>query len=321
MLSSPDLLTLLSTAVIGFALTSTPAIAEQPLDQKTIALSFDDAPRGQGPVWSGDQRAEQLLKSLQRANVDQVVFFVTPRNFEREGSRERIERYGQAGHLIANHSNTHPWLNKSDPQEYLADIDGAETLLVDMPNHRPWFRYPYLDEGRGQPHQITVAQGLTDRALRNGYVTVDNYDWYLESKWQQAVQVGHQVDEAALGQAYVDLLMSAVQFFDELAKNYLGRSPAHVLLLHENDLAARYIGDLVAALESEGWDIISPELAYQDPIAVQVPVTLKTGQGRVAALSIDAGADPRTLTHLAIEEGQIDAWLKDRAVFSDSATR
>lgn len=309
-------LTLMSCLIMS--ITCSEASSELPAlqdTQKTIALSFDDAPRGEGPKWTGDERARQLIDSLERARVDQVVFFVTPREFERDGGLERIRRYGQAGHLIANHSNRHHWLSRTDPWQYLVDIDRAEEQLVDLPGHRPWFRYPYLDEGRGQPRQAIVAEGLAARGLRNGYVTVDNYDWYLESKWLQAVRAGHWVDEAALGKAYVDLLISAVRFYDALAVEYLGRSPAHVLLLHENDLAAEYIDELVAALEADGWRIISPVQAYRDPIASRVPRTLKTGQGRVAALAIDAGADPRTFTHLAIEEDQIDAWLEQRKVF------
>ncbi len=33
------------------------------------------------------------------------------------------------------------------------------------------------------------------------------------------------------------------------------------------------------------------------------------------SLAVDAGLDPRTLTHLAIEETQIDALLVERGVF------
>ncbi len=287
---------------------------------KRIALSFDDAPRGQGPRYTGQERTDRLIRALQQARAPQAVFFVTPRDFEREGGLKRVLQYAEAGHLVANHSNTHPWLSRSDAEDYLRDIDDAEAQLINLPNHRPLFRYPYLDEGRGQPRQQIVAAGLKARGFSNGYVTVDNYDWYLELKWQQAVKAGLVVDEKALGQAYVEILMSAVRFYDELAVTHLGRSPAHVLLLHENDLAAQFIGDLVVALRADGWTLISPDQAYDDPIAGRIPVTLKTGQGRVAALAIDAGADPKTLTHLALEEKLIDQYLDRHHVFSKPDT-
>jgi hypothetical protein len=69
----------------------------------------------------------------------------------------------------------------------------------------------------------------------------------------------------------------------------LGRSPNHVLLLHENDLAAMYLGDLVARLRKTGWEIVSPDVAFRDPIARVEPDTLVLGQGRVIALAAAKG--------------------------------
>ena len=74
-----------------------------------------------------------------------------------------------------------------------------------------------------------------------------------------------------------------------VAVKKLGRSPRHVLLLHENDLAALYLGDLVKKLRKTGWKIISPERAFQDPIASVEPDTLVLGQGRVIALATAKG--------------------------------
>ena len=37
----------------------------------------------------------------------------------------------------------------------------------------------------------------------------------------------------------------------------------------------------------------------------------------LSALAVDAGLDPRILTHLAIEEDQIDALLVERGVFGE----
>jgi hypothetical protein len=113
------------------------------------------------------------------------------------------------------------------------------------------------------------------------------------------------------------LILGAVEFYDSLAVSTLGRSPAHVLLLHENDLAAAFVDDLVIALRVAGWTIVSPDEAYADPIASIVPQTLMTRQGHVGALAVDAGADPRTFSHRAIEEEQIDAMLEERGVFGE----
>ena len=289
--------------------------AGEAVKPKRIALSFDDAPKNDGPKFSGDERGARLIEGLDAVNAGPVVFFVTTSHFEIPGGRERVARYAEAGHLIANHSHSHSWLKRTDTDEYIKDIDQAEALLQGFSNRRAWFRFPYLDEGTPREKRDAVRTALTARGLKNGYVTVDNYDWYLDAKWNEAVQQGRRVDVDALRGVYVDMLMGAVAFFEDLAIEHLEQSPAQVILLHENDIAAMFIGDLVPALRADGLTIVSPDEAYSDPISKAVPETLMTRQGHIAALAVDAGLDPRTLTHLAIEETQIDALLKQREVF------
>lgn len=310
---------LLARILVCFCVANSAISDTKPLRQ--IALTFDDAPKGAGALLEGNQRGMVLLDTLASAQTGPVAFFVTTRNLHLPGFRERITRYANAGHLIGNHTHTHPWLRKTEAAEYLAGVDQAEALLSGLSNRRPWFRYPFLDEGRPLQRRQAVYAGLRERGLQNGYVTVDNYDWYLDQRWQQAVKAGQDVDLALLRQAYVSLLLDAVEFYDALAVRTLGRSPAHVLLLHENDVAALFIDDLVQALRTAGFEIISPDEAYKDPIADRQPVTLRTGQGRVAALAVDAGVDPTTLTHRAIDERQIDRWLDELGVFGAKPAR
>ena len=307
--------------VLALAAASPAHAVSQPSEQpamKRIALSFDDAPRGNGALMSGDERAGVLLETLRVANTGPVVFFVVTGHLTMPGGRQRIERYAEAGHFIANHTHSHTWLSKTDTGEYLQDIDKAESLLDGFSNRRAWLRFPFLDEGTPGTKRDAVRAGLQERGLMNGYVTVDNYDWYLDAKWKQAVNEGRDIDMDALRTVYVEMLLGAIAFYDDVAINAIGRSPVHMLLLHENDIAALFVGDLVAALRNDGWEIVSPEAAYADPINDIVPETLMTRQGHIGALAVDAGLDPQTLTHRAIEESQIDAMLRERKVFGSA---
>jgi hypothetical protein len=119
----------------------------------------------------------------------------------------------------------------------------------------------------------------------NGYVTVDNADWYMDVVLQEAVKAGKKVNHANLKRAYIDALWDSIVFCDDLARKVIGRSPKHVLLLHKNDLAALYVKDLVDYIRSKGWAIISPQEAYQDPIASVIPDTLVNNNGRIAAIA------------------------------------
>lgn len=303
--------------LLAFSLLAMPhtTLADSP--GRRIALSFDDAPRGHGPLFSGDERAALLIDALAKAEAGPVAFFIKTKGAQGAAGRARVQRYATAGHLIANHTHSHQWLRRTALDEYLTDIDRAEQLLAGIDNRRPWFRYPYLDEGRPVEKRDAAAAALVERGLLNAYVTVDNYDWYIEEQWRLAKLAGKSTDMDALRKTYVGMLTGAVEFYDQLAIEHLNRSPIHVLLLHENDIAALFVGDLIMALRDAGWTIVSPDEAYADALATMTPKTLSTGQGRVAGLAVDNGVDPRTLSHFAIEEAQIDAQLLAAEVFRD----
>lgn len=271
-----------------------------------IALTFDDAPRGDGPVFTGEARTAALIEALDRAGVDGAMIFANSARLDESGTR-RLTAYAEAGHPIANHSHSHGSVDSLGAEAFLEDVQKAHGLLSALPGYAPYFRFPYLREGRTAPVRDAVRRGLESMGLKQGYVTVDNYDWHLQTLMGQAMRTTGTLDLEGWKRFYLDVLLGAVEFYDAQAHRHLGRSPRHVLLLHENDLAALFIDDLVEALESRGWEIISADMAYQDPMAQQVPDTLFLGQGRVAALAHAGGAAARQLIHPLESEAALRA--------------
>lgn len=287
-------------------------------EQRRIALSFDDVPRFAGGFFTPDQRAIRLIAALDRAGVDQAGFFVTTGNLQKThgaGGEDRIRAYVAAGHVIANHSHSHQWLSRTEVSEYLADLDVAEAWLDGRAGHRPWFRFPYLDEERDDPaKRDALRAALRERGLLNGYVTVDNYDWHLDGLANDAKKDQKVMDMDALGLLYAETLVQSANFYDEIAVQVIGRSPAHVLLLHETDLAALYIEDAVEAFRKDGWEIITMDEAYTDPIASVEPDTLYLGQGRVAAIAHAKGYEPADLVHERTDEEMLDRLFSERVL-------
>ena len=257
--------------LLAVLLTGAPAAATD----KRIALTFDDSPRQRGAFFTPDERTRLLIAGLRRAKVRQAAFFVIPGNLGKNdgiGGEQRIAAYVRAGHVIANHSWSHPALTEVSAADYVANIDRAEAWLKAQPGHRPWFRFPYLNEGRAdKAKRDAVRRALAERGLRNGYVTVDGADWNMEALTTAAVRSGKRVDRKALRDLYVETMVGAAEYNDALARRVLGRSPAHVLLLHETDLAALFIPDLVSALRRAGWTIITADEAYADPLGSSQP--------------------------------------------------
>ena len=240
-----------------------------------IALSFDDVPRGRGAFFTPEERTQRIIAGLKKAKAPQAVFFVNPGAIghgDGVGGAERIAAYVAAGHVIANHGNSHKRLSTTDTAAYLADIDAAEVWLKGRAGYRPWFRFPFLDEGgKDKAKRDALRQGLAARGLRNGYVTAESSDWHLESLTRDAVLAGKKIDRTALGNLYVTWHVEAADFADAMMRRVTGRQPVQVMLLHETDLAALHIGDLVRALRKAGWTIVSADTAYADPIGQEMP--------------------------------------------------
>lgn len=290
------------------------AIVSLHVRSQQIAITFDDAPTKDGPLFTGKMRSEKILQQLKDHQVKRVGFFVLTGNVT-TGNEWRLQAYSKAGHMLANHSHTHQHIHRLGPPGYIADVAKAHEILNGYPAYRRWFRFPYLDEGRTIGARDSIREALHQLKLSNGYVTVDNYDWYLNHLLAQAYKEGRSIDMDILREVYVDHVYQSILFYDEIAREHIGRSPRHVLLLHENDLAALFLGDLIARLKGGGWKIISPDEAYDDPIATNIPDVLFNGQGRIAAIARAKGVPARYLVQLSEDERFLDELIKRRKVF------
>ncbi len=308
--------------IVGCSPAATPVDAPS-APVRRIALSFDDAPRSLGPWLSADERTRRLIASLRSVRAPQAAFFVNPGHLEETygtGGEARLSQYVAAGHVLANHSYSHRALTALSAEEYLADIDRAEAWLRARPGHRPWFRFPYLNEGRRDgAKRAAVFAGLDVRGITHGYVTIDGSDWHLEQLAIDAVRDGAVIDRDALRDLYVETMVEAADVYDGLAQRTWGRSPAHVILLHETDLAAEYIDDLIRALRARGWTIISADEAYADPIARMPPPSVPSGQGPLTELAAQAAGLPAPRWYARNDRAVMSALFSSRVLHQPPA--
>jgi peptidoglycan-N-acetylglucosamine deacetylase len=283
-----------------------------PPSPRRIAMSFDDAPTGDSPLMTGVKRTSLLIESLTHCGVHGAMFFATSSGLEaeREGVL-RLYRYLRAGHMLANHGHAHLALSTTPLSDYLADLDRATELLCAFEGVAPFFRHPYLDEGTSRATHREINSALAQRGLRRGHVTVATYDFYLQRLMDEALASGNLVDLDTVREIYVGLIIGCVEFYDARAMQVIGRSPAHVLLLHENDLAALFIADLVAALSRRGWQFVPVVEAYNDPVFNMDPDTVFRNQGLIAALAHAAGWKRRALVPVEEEEVYISSCFRD----------
>ena len=277
--------------------------------KKRIALTFDDVPRMPGAFFTPEERTRKLIAALRASGVNQAAFFVTTGNLEQpygKGGEARIAAYVKAGHVIANHSYSHKHLSELSAEAYTADLDRAAAWLKGRGGFRPWYRYPFLDEaGIDVAKRDALRAALKARGLHNGYVTSDSNDWLMEALTLEAKAKGETMDLDALRGLYVRTVVGAADFSDALARKALGRSPIQIVLMHETDLEAMFVADAVKALKADGWEIVSADRAFADPIAREEPNSVRTSMGQIAAMADARGIPVQQLYDPAFGERAI----------------
>lgn len=271
---------------------------------KEIAITFDDSPRFAQGLLTGPERAKKLISNLSKHQVEQVAFFSVSKHLDDEGTR-RLKAYSDAGHLIANHSYDHPDFNQLSLAQYSKNFLKADQQLKQFSTFTKMYRFPYLREGNTKEKLDGMRALLKKHDYKNAYITLNNYDWYMESLFQAAIAKGNKVDLKRMSKFYVEVLIESIEYYDVLAQQHLGRSPKHVLLLHEMDISALFIGDLVTELRQRGWKIITPEMAYTDDIATMMTKHVgKYNPGRVGEIARDNG-QTKELWHKSLDEAYL----------------
>jgi peptidoglycan/xylan/chitin deacetylase (PgdA/CDA1 family) len=287
------LLSLLCLLLAACARESPPAGGEAGAPpRREIALSFDDAPTPDGPTFTGAERTERILAAMAEEQVEGAIFFATTHGLGRAEGRERLLRYAAAGHVIGNHTASHLNLAEVSAEAFLDDVRLADETLRALPGFVPLFRYPHSQEGNDPATREKVRRGLAELGYGLGYFTVDAADWDVEELYEEALAKGRTADEDELRRSYLDATTHALDFYDGLARAVLHRSPKHVLLLHESDINALFLGDLLRALRAQGFTLISAQHAYDDPLFTQIPDNARS-QSRITGLALAAGvAEP-----------------------------
>jgi peptidoglycan/xylan/chitin deacetylase (PgdA/CDA1 family) len=236
--------------------------SEPPQDKartsRKLALTFDDAPFPSTKFFSTSERTAVILKQLHENKCPPVGVFTVGQYIKEFGDNE-IQAYDDAGHIICNHSYSHPALSKISAEDFVADIKLADARINSYKGFRKYFRFPYLDYGSHEKAAY-VSAALKDMMYQDGYVTIYNHDWYVNALLLRGKS---DLPWESFKKKYVQMILDCAAFTDYLFK-YDKVYPVQILLLHENDLNALCLSDVINALRERGWEIVSVEEAYQE---------------------------------------------------------
>lgn len=236
---------------------------------KRIALTFDDVPRGRGAFFTPDERTIRLIAGLHKAGVKQAAFYLVPGQIGHDdgvGGEQRIEAYVAAGHVIADHSFTHPHLSELSVADYMANIDKAEAFLKGREGRRPWFRYPFLDEGQDPAQRVAGRQVLARHGYRVADVTTGFSDWAWTPAYARCTAKHDRVAVARLEQMYLAAVRQSIAVDRETARRLYGRDIPYVLLMHVSAMSAHMMPQVLRLYRDAGYRFVSLPKAESAPV-------------------------------------------------------
>lgn len=275
----------------------------------SVALTFDDFNIFDVPALSGAARNRSMLDALQASNLRSAVF-VTARNVESAASMRLLESWNEAGHLIGNHTYTHPRYSRTPFDDFAADLLRCDGVLRRLSQFQKWFRFPYLDEGTTAEHRDRMRAFLAAEGYRNGHVTIDASDWYVDGRLRTRLAAQPNTDVSPYRQFYLDHIWERAQFYDGLSRQILGRSVRHVLLLHHNVLNGMFLTNLIQMFKTKGWKVIDAQEAFTDSVFTAAPDVLPAGQSLVWSLAKQTGRFDDVLRYPG-EDGTYEAAKMD----------
>jgi peptidoglycan/xylan/chitin deacetylase (PgdA/CDA1 family)/uncharacterized caspase-like protein len=160
---------------------------------KTVALTFDDGPH--------PRYTEQVLALLRKYGLRACFFELGVNLGTVEGTDVKLGRTAeiakkvlQDGHVIANHSFSHPVLPKLSEAARDSEIDRTSLLLEKVAGHKPdLFRAPYGARNK------EIIDRVTSEGLRSVMWTIDSLDWADPIPESIAMRVLHELNRKQKG--------------------------------------------------------------------------------------------------------------------------
>ena len=135
-------------------------------DVREVLLTFDDGPN--------PDTTPQVLDALGEHGI-RAIFFVQGSHIERPGGREVMERAYEEGHVIGNHTYSHPNLKHCSEEQIREELARTQELIGECASEPLLCRPPY-----------GARNHKTDRVIHDeGYIAlhwnVDTRDWDKKS--------------------------------------------------------------------------------------------------------------------------------------------
>ena len=181
-----------------------PVMGQSASVDRRVSLTFDDLPMTGGGLCDPARVRDvttKLIGALEARSLPAAGLATPGRACLGDALlRETLGRWREIGAVIGNHTATHPDLNSTPIDAYLADLDRGQALIdAAVGVEGRWFRPPLLHTGDEPRKKAALEAHLAEHGYRWAPVTVDNQEWVYAAVYEAARQRG----DAALSQRVV----------------------------------------------------------------------------------------------------------------------
>ncbi len=232
-----------------------------------IVLSVDDGPSlAATPRFSPARRHQALLDTLARHRITAVLYVTLDFGADREEGLDMALQWGEAGHLLGNHTVTH--LDLHDPAvtlvRYQDEILRCDEAMSSLPGWRRWFRHTFLHEGDTAGKREGLRRFLAAQGYRPAPVDLDSRDWQFDPRLSARL-LDPQADDSALKQAFLAQLREQARTLRQQGPVPGAADAARVLLVHHNLAMALWLDDVIRLFQEEGFVFVHPDAAFVGP--------------------------------------------------------
>lgn len=266
-------LPVLPVLILG-VVASRPAAQPAAPSVRTMAVTIDDlpfVPRGRGEYLPAAQRGTAAILSTLRKHGVPAVGFVNEDKLEAPTADERaarvalLEQWVAAGHVLGNHTYSHPDANRLTAEAYLDEVDKGEVVTKRlMQARRPYplyFRHPATHTGDTAEKKAEIARGLAARGYTITPHTIENSDYLYDVAYARA----DAATRAKLAESYLAHTDAATAFAEQKARELFGRDDVpQTLLIHTMAINVDHLDALLGRLVARGYRFITLEAAMRD---------------------------------------------------------
>lgn len=256
--------------ITGLSLLQTPA---PPVQGRRVAITIDDGPvvNEMRDLANFQRISAGLIVSLQAEKVPAIIF-INERQLnvpgQRDGRAAVLEQWLDAGFDLANHTYSHPSLNRVPLWQFADDVVKGEVIMRPLIEQRGrrlvWFRYPFLHSGTTAEIHQGILDYLEQRLYRVAPVTVDYADYTFAGAFRDQMTRGNADVAAKVRQVYLEQVDVGFEYAEKASIELFGYELPQILLIHCNELNSLTLRDTIGRVRARGYEFVTLDDAMKD---------------------------------------------------------